>query len=405
MVCGGTRSTEQSPRVLVIFYANPDSYPPTRNAVHLLRGKSRVRVLSRNVGKPFADWPADVEILRIGLQSELSEKFAEGPIAKAREFWNFIRATRESVESFQPSVIYAYDPHAYVASLFGVRRVARPPVVFHLHELPELHRLQLTSLQDWITRYALLKTHEASIVVFPEKYRAESWLSAARVSQPAVIVPNCASLEFPGAVDDLPTRAERRWSAKDAVLVGGTGPANGQLEAIRALALSGSGSRLVIVGALSREFASEVDRAAHDAGVAQRVSCLGWVAHQRLPAVIDKAAVGLCLYRATSLNHEFNASATNKLFEYISLGLPVVVPDRQSYRDFFGSVDWLRYADVNDPRSIARAIADVLADRERYVAMSLAARRAFEERFNYEHVFAPLRERILALAGIANGRA
>jgi len=93
-------------------------------------------------------------------------------------------------------------------------------------------------------------------------------------------------------------------------------------------------------------------------------------------------------------------SASNKLFEYAAMGLPVVVPDRESYRDFLGDAEWVSYADVAHPRSIAHAIASIFADRERYVAMSRAARRAFEEKYNYERVFAPALERILELSGM-----
>ena len=45
-----------------------------------------------------------------------------------------------------------------------------------------------------------------------------------------------------------------------------------------------------------------------------------------------------------------------------------------------------------------------LADRERYVAMSLAARKAHEEKYNYETVFQPVLERILAMTGPASVR-
>ena len=79
----------------------------------------------------------------------------------------------------------------------------------------------------------------------------------------------------------------------------------------------------------------------------------------------------------------------------------MVVPDRESYRDYLGDAEWVTNADVDDPRSIARAIMSILADRERYAAMSRAARRAFEEQYNYERVFAPVRERILELSGVA----
>jgi glycosyltransferase involved in cell wall biosynthesis len=74
-----------------------------------------------------------------------------------------------------------------------------------------------------------------------------------------------------------------------------------------------------------------------------------------------------------------------------------VVPDRASYREMLGGEPWVELVDETDPRSIAAAITRILADRTRYDARCRAARRAFEERFNYEAVFAPLLDRIVAL--------
>jgi len=100
-----------------------------------------------------------------------------------------------------------------------------------------------------------------------------------------------------------------------------------------------------------------------------------------------------------SFNWTFSASATNKLYEYAACGLPALVPDRASYREVLGAEPWVEFVDETDPRSIAAAITRILSDRAGYDARCRAARRAFEERFNYEAVFAPLLSRIVALAG------
>ena len=56
------------------------------------------------------------------------------------------------------------------------------------------------------------------------------------------------------------------------------------------------------------------------------------------------------------------------------------------------------------PKLIRRSIEFILADRDRYVAMSLAARKAHEEKYNYETVFQPVLERILAITEPASTR-
>ena len=134
-------------------------------------------------------------------------------------------------------------------------------------------------------------------------------------------------------------------------------------------------------------------------GVAARLRYDGLVPFERLNRETVRAAVGLVLYQAVSTNLEHNVSATNKLYEYAACGLPVVAPDRPGFRAYLGGERWVELADAADPAAVARAIAAVLVDGARYEERARAARRAFEERFNFERVFAPLLARVEELAG------
>ena len=161
-----------------------------------------------------------------------------------------------------------------------------------------------------------------------------------------------------------------------------------------------------VIGGYRPEFGVTFNALARQLGVADRVSLDGWLRQDDLIARASAAGAGLSLHKPVSKGLEYLGSASNKLFEYAAMGLPVVVPNRESYRDFLNDAEWVTYADIEQPESIARAIDSIFADRERYAAMSRAARRAFEEQYNYERVFAPALERIVELGGVAKpGRA
>jgi glycosyltransferase involved in cell wall biosynthesis len=164
------------------------------------------------------------------------------------------------------------------------------------------------------------------------------------------------------------------------------------------------GIRMRVIGNYRAEFGASFNALARQLGVADRVSLDGWLPLDELRARASHASVGLSIYKPVTKSLEYVASASNKLFEYAAMGLPVVVPDRASYRDFLGDAEWVTYADVEEPESIAQAITLIFADHERYVAMSRAARRAFEEQYNYERVFAPALDRIIELSGVAKSR-
>ncbi len=388
------------PRLLITIYANPDHYPPTVYAVRILSKYFNVYILSRNMGEPIYEWPSDVTIERMGRYATAREKEAASAAAKLIEYARFIARTRALIKQMQPLIVYSYDAHAFVASTVG-RAGRRPvPLIFHAHELPETENPSWTLLEGWVVRAALTSTKSADAVVFPEKFRACQWLMAAGDSRAPIVVPNCPDRNYFAPPTDWNETIACRYRAREVVYVGSAGADNGHLEALRAIAMT-EGIRMRVIGAYRPEFGERLNRLGRELGVSERVNLDGWLTLDELRTRASRASVGLSLYKPVSKGLEYVASASNKLFEYAAMGLPVIVPERENYREFLGDAEWVTYADAEQPESIARAIMSVLAERERYAAMSRAARRAFEDQYNYERVFAPALARILEMSGVA----
>lgn len=391
-------------RLLITIYANPDYYPPTVYAVRILSQYFKIHILSRNMAEPIQEWPPDVTVERMGEYASARGKEAANPGAKLIEYAKFAARTRALIKQMQPVTVYSYDAHALVASIAG--RVGRRsiPLIFQAHELPDTQKLSWSSLEGWVLRAALIGTKSADTVIFPEKNRARHWLTAAGDPRAPIIVPNCPDRDYFSPPADWSETIARRYRAREVVYVGYAGAENGHLEGLRALAMTESGIRMRVIGGYRPEFKASFNSLARELGVTERVSLDGWLRQDELLARASVASAGLSLHKATSKGLEYQGSASNKLFEYAAMGLPVIVPERASYRDFLGDAEWVTYADIDQPESIAHAITSLFADRERYVAMSRAARRAFEDHYNYERVFAPALERICTLAdGVSPG--
>jgi len=385
------------PRLLITIYANPDYYPPTVYAVRLLSCYFAVHILCRNMDQPFQEWPPEVTIERFGEYASARAKEGANAAAKLIEYAKFAARTRVLIKQMRPAAIYSYDPYAFVATMLG--RVGRRPlpVIFHSHELPETQNLSWGSLENWVVRAALISTKSADAVVFPEKNRARHWLTAAADLRVPTIVPNCPDQRYFPAPADWSDTIAARYRAREAVYVGYASADNGHLDALRALAMT-DGIRMRVIGGFRPEFEASFNELARELRVNERLSVDGWLALDELRARASRASVGLSIYKPVTKSLEYVASASNKLFEYAAMGLPVIVPNRENYRDFLGDAEWVTYADVEQPESFARALTSIFDDRERYVAMSRAARGAFETEYNYERVFEPLLEKIRALA-------
>src|SRR4051812_28880735 len=99
---------------------------------------------------------------------------------KLRELMAFVWAVRRELMEQQPAVVLAYEPHGFTAaSLAG----CRAPLVYQRHEVEELDRLDRRTLGGWVSRYALRKSPEAALLVFPEAHRAEYYQRFTRLER------------------------------------------------------------------------------------------------------------------------------------------------------------------------------------------------------------------------------
>lgn len=140
---------------------------------------------------------------------------------------------------------------------------------------------------------------------------------------------------------------------------------------------------LAILG-FGRERDQEQIRAwARDEGVSDRVVLFGAVPFDDLVRIAAAATVGIVPLRNISLNSWFGD--TNKLFEYLMAGLPVVGSDFPEVRRVLedGSPRGGEVFDPEDATSIAAAVQRVLS--EDYEGRRAEARRLALERYCWHH--------------------
>ncbi len=383
------------PRLLCVFYANPDNYPPTYSAVALLSQHFDVHIVCRKTDRESRLWPAGVRLDRIGPSQTQDEAAARSHVEKAEEFASFCWAVRRALGTTAPAVVLAYEAHALSAL-----RVAgcRKPIVYQRHEVEELDEIDRRSLGWWIHQHARQASRDVALMVFPEATRARYYQSHVPVRAEVLVVPNSPlASSFP--VPDIASLVELRREAPLVFYRGSLGPANGIREAIRARSFVGLPTKLKLAGSASPAFQTELTTLVDELALRDRVSFDGFVPFDELNRRTQYGSIGLMLYQAASTNWSNIASANNKLYEYAACGVPGIVPDREDFRDFLKGEEWIRYVDPTDPRAIGATIEEMLSDWSGYVQMCHTARRRFEQRFNYEAVFGPMLERILALAG------
>jgi glycosyltransferase involved in cell wall biosynthesis len=92
------------------------------------------------------------------------------------------------------------------------------------------------------------------------------------------------------------------------------------------------------------------------------------------------ADVGVVLTQPICLSYKYSES--NKVYEYMVAGLPILASTIPSHERLHSETGALVLADSRDPRDIARAACELLADRQRMKDMGRQARHWAEQRYN-----------------------
>jgi glycosyltransferase involved in cell wall biosynthesis len=141
---------------------------------------------------------------------------------------------------------------------------------------------------------------------------------------------------------------------------------------------------LVVIGFGRRQEIELVQRWAKLAGVAEQVHFLGPRKFDELIGTAAAATVGLVPIKPDSLNHYFGD--TNKLFEYLMAGLPVVASDLPEIRRVVtsGTPHVGELFEPGSPESIASAVRRIVDDPASYAARRAQARAVALRSFNWE---------------------
>ena len=164
-----------------------------------------------------------------------------------------------------------------------------------------------------------------------------------------------------------------------AAYVGGISRERGIEEMVRAVGLLPDKieARLVLAGSFSPP---ELEKDIQQLRGWERVDYLGWQSREGVKKLLSGARVGLVLFHPAPNHLE---AQPNKLFEYMSAGIPVVASDFPLWREIVEGVGCGLLVDPLNPEEIAKAILWLFQHQAEARAMGERGQKAINERYNW----------------------
>lgn len=374
-----------APRILYVQYTNPAAYP------NLAQGATQL-----------ADAGADV--LFLGVDSDAVRAFTLAPHPRiACELfeadpkgwalkWHFVRFTAWIVTralDYKPDYVYASDIMAapagwLLSTLLGV------PLIYHEHDRFDPAGASLFMRACLAARRRA--GHAAVVNVFPSEGRRAHFCADTGVAPDrCLVVWNCPSARF---IRSEPPPA--RPQGLRVLFYGSINPLRVPPSVVQALAKTPD-VVLRVIGFESGDsigYSGRLRRDADALGVGDRLELLGPISrHAELFLQADGCDVGhACLpTRSDDANMQTMAGASNKAFEFLARGLPLVVSPLPDWEAMFVAPGYAVTCEVENADSLAAAWQWYLADPARRQSMGERGRQRVQAEWNHERQFTPVR--------------
>lgn len=136
------------------------------------------------------------------------------------------------------------------------------------------------------------------------------------------------------------------------------------LKALRLIHDRGNKVPMVLIGGRNADEINPVQEEIALLGLTDSVTITGWISFPEVESWLEKVSVGVLPLTSGFYNQYL--TAPNKLFDYLSHGIPIVASDLPSVRDFFPDTIPGRLVPPDDEGSLATALEDLLNDSEDY---------------------------------------
>jgi glycosyltransferase involved in cell wall biosynthesis len=375
-----------------VQYTNPAAYPPLEHSAHLLADAGmEVRLLGTSILGETLEFKRHPRI-SIDLRP-----FRSGGWRQKLHYLSFLGWTAWQAARWQPEWVYASDPLSCPIALV-IKALTGARIIYHEHDSPEApggaHRPSLFQRGVLAARTAL--AHRAVVCILPNEERARAFRRATKRATTATI------WNFPLRVEVGASRSVVQADRLRLVYHGSIVPSRLPVTVIDALAQVPDGVSLQIAGSETAGHVGYVqgllDRS-RALGISGRVAYIGSVPRRAdLMRRCGTCDVGLALLPAASpdLNERTMAGASNKPFDYLANGLPVLVADLPEWRHTFVDAGLGLACDAASAGSIADALRWFLDHPAERAAMGERGRQKILHDWNYETQFASVLRQVLS---------
>ena len=380
-------------KALVLMYSGIPE-PPTLNAILMLKQYFQdVTLFRNNLYFPTESYLDTPTLLEIGGVIDVRSAMNKSAFWKLFRFARYYTALSWHLRHTLYPIVIIHDYLALLAFSL-VRGVVgyQGLTWFNSYDCIDqaAARFRAWSLMDWVVRRHERLFSELDYFSAPAGERMCHY-PVNRVRRQSFVIPNYPAIAFYRNFSH-PRRLRDEKSVR-LIYQGALGRGHGFEDIIKILGrtVAGKPLELVLKGWIEEDYKRELIKLAAKHGVEQRLSFAGFGVYRTVPELASRCTIGIAIFTGQDIMNTTLATASNKIYEYAAVGLPVILYDTLHFRHHLGRRRWAFFTTLSE----ASLLQTLEAVAECYDAAADAACEDFRREFNFERVFTPALHTVL----------
>lgn len=334
--------------IIVAVYSHPEFYPPTLNAIQELSKQfDTVIVLCRNVLKSEWNYPNNVQLIKSGKYRSIRDSEKSNTIVKALSFLTFTLLFFKLLISVKPRFIQVCDVIP-LFSLFLIKKFIsnKAKIWYHNHDVSEIVLCRKNSISWFASKYETKMFPFIDIFTLPAKDR-EQYFPIKKLKGKYYFLPNYPSLQF---YNMFKSKSKLVVNEIKLVYQGSIGPGHGLEEIISILneKINEKELTLNLKEFISEEYKIKLIELAKINLVENRLFFYGVTAYQEVPKLASTCHIGIGIHTGNDIMNSSLGTSSNKIYEYIALGLPVLLFNNEHFKSILGQYKWAEFTDLTE---------------------------------------------------------
>ena len=360
--------------ILVSLYAPIDGFPPTINLINeFLKRKFKVFAIEISK-KKFTHSKVNLN----GLESLKSSRYIPRLLSNYILFFRFTFSIFKYARNYKIDNHVVFDSYSLLAFfiLKYLRLISnKSKVWYHNHDVGYYRDFPVLSLGWVVYRLEPIINKHTNFFTLPSKERHTKFTTR----DFDYILPNYPAVKiyrnYQSVLND---------KVISLIFQGRITPGHGFESIIKLLNKKVNGYRIKLVfkGIVSDNYKNEL-LSGLDNEILERISFIGYTDYEDLPKITIKSHIGIAIHKPNSFMHATLGTASNKIYEYIACGLPILYFDNDHFNFYLKEYKWA-FAVNDNPDSIYDALTLIVNN---YEIFSKEAKNEFLNKLNYEAYF------------------